>query len=113
MSRAGTLQERASCGAGLPGAGQPSEMNDPATATPGIDPERLTPWLLANVAGLAAPLRYTFIEGGRSNLTYRIDDDAGRSVVLRRPPLGSVLRTAHDMSREHRLISAVGPALTT
>jgi aminoglycoside phosphotransferase (APT) family kinase protein len=82
-------------------------MDDPATATPGLDAGRLTPWLLANVSGLAAPLRYTFIPGGRSNLTYRIDDDAGRSVVLRRPPLGSVLRTAHDMSREWRVISAM------
>lgn len=84
-------------------------MDDPTAAAPapGLDVERLTPWLSANVPGLAAPLCYTFISGGRSNLTYRIDDDAGRSIVLRRPPLGGVLRTAHDMSREWRVISAL------
>jgi aminoglycoside phosphotransferase (APT) family kinase protein len=41
-------------------------------------------------------------------VTYRVVDAAGRTVVLRRPPLGRVLATAHDMAREHRIISAVG-----
>ena len=41
--------------------------------------------------------------------TYQVTDAAGRAlVVLRRPPLGHVLATAHDMGREHRIISAVG-----
>jgi aminoglycoside phosphotransferase (APT) family kinase protein len=48
----------------------------------------------------------TLIAGGRSNLTYRLDLDGGR-VVLRRPPLGHVLPTAHDMSREYRVLSAL------
>ena len=47
--------------------------------------------------------------GGHSNLTYRIDDAEGRRVVLRRPPEGDLLPTAHDMGREHRLIEALGP----
>lgn len=46
------------------------------------------------------------IAGGRSNLTYRLDFDAG-PLVLRRPPLGHVLPTAHDMSREYRVLSAL------
>ncbi|MEO7398888.1 MAG: phosphotransferase family protein, partial [Ilumatobacteraceae bacterium] len=46
--------------------------------------------------------------GGRSNLTFRVTDAGGRAVVLRRPPMGHVLATAHDMAREHRIISAVG-----
>jgi aminoglycoside phosphotransferase (APT) family kinase protein len=46
------------------------------------------------------------ISGGKSNLTYRVASDAGE-VVLRRPPLGHVLPTAHDMVREHRVQSAL------
>jgi aminoglycoside phosphotransferase (APT) family kinase protein len=46
------------------------------------------------------------ISGGKSNLTYRVTCDAGE-VVLRRPPLGHVLPTAHDMAREYRVLSAL------
>jgi aminoglycoside phosphotransferase (APT) family kinase protein len=49
----------------------------------------------------------TLIAGGKSNLTYRVDSPAG-SLVLRRPPLGNVLPTAHDMGREYRVMSALG-----
>jgi aminoglycoside phosphotransferase (APT) family kinase protein len=54
----------------------------------------------------SGPLRAELITGGRSNLTYRITDGT-RIWVLRRPPLGHVLPTAHDMSREFRVISAL------
>ena len=46
------------------------------------------------------------IAGGKSNLTYRVSSEAG-AVVLRRPPLGHVLPTAHDMVREHTVMSAL------
>ena len=46
------------------------------------------------------------IAGGKSNLTYRVASDAGE-VVLRRPPLGHILPTAHDMAREHRVLAAL------
>jgi aminoglycoside phosphotransferase (APT) family kinase protein len=49
------------------------------------------------------------IEGGRSNLTYRVSGEAGGDVVVRRPPLGHVLPTAHDMAREYRVIAALHP----
>jgi aminoglycoside phosphotransferase (APT) family kinase protein len=68
-------------------------------------------WLAANVMG--EPVTVTDIQliaGGRSNLTYRLTaaSEAGtRDLVLRRPPLGHVLPTAHDMSREFRVISAL------
>ncbi|MYT19140.1 phosphotransferase [Streptomyces sp. SID7760] len=55
---------------------------------------------------VAGALRGRLIEGGRSNLTYEITDGTGRWVV-RRPPLGHVLATAHDMKREHRVIRAL------
>ena len=46
------------------------------------------------------------IAGGKSNLTYRVASDAGE-VVLRRPPLGHVLPTAHDMAREYTVQTAL------
>jgi aminoglycoside phosphotransferase (APT) family kinase protein len=46
------------------------------------------------------------ISGGKSNLTYRVASDAGE-LVLRRPPLGHILPTAHDMVREHRVLTAL------
>ncbi|MEE2061846.1 phosphotransferase family protein [Rhodococcus artemisiae] len=55
---------------------------------------------------LAGPLTARLISGGRSNLTYGVSDGT-RELVLRRPPLGHVLKTAHDMAREHRVITAL------
>jgi aminoglycoside phosphotransferase (APT) family kinase protein len=55
-----------------------------------------------------APFRFDLIAGGRSNLTFRVTGADGARFVLRRPPLGHVLATAHDMAREHRIIAAVG-----
>jgi aminoglycoside phosphotransferase (APT) family kinase protein len=75
----------------------------------GIDEPRVSEWLAANVDSAQAPFEFHLIAGGHSNLTYRVVDARGRSIVLRRPPLGHVLATAHDMAREHRIISAVGP----
>ena len=74
----------------------------------GIDLEKVTAWLGANIDGLTTPVEFTLIAGGRSNLTYLVTDAAGQKYVLRRPPLGHVLATAHDMAREHRIIAAVG-----
>jgi aminoglycoside phosphotransferase (APT) family kinase protein len=79
------------------------------TAAPGIDVPAVTAWLSEHVGGLAPPLAFTRIGEGQSNLTYRVDDDAGRSVVLRRPPLGELLASAHDVAREHRILTALGP----
>jgi aminoglycoside phosphotransferase (APT) family kinase protein len=80
-----------------------------ASAQDGIDEARVTPWLEEHVEGVRPPLVYSLIAGGHSNLTYRVDDAGGGAYVLRRPPLGHVLATAHDMGREHRIISALGP----
>ena len=74
----------------------------------GIDEARVGAWLDANVEGATGPYGYELIAGGRSNLTFRVTDANGMRMVLRRPPLGHVLATAHDMAREHRIISAVG-----
>ena len=74
----------------------------------GIDRERVTNWLVENIDGAAAPFEFTAIAGGRSNLTFTVVDANGAKYVLRRPPTGAVLATAHDMAREHKIISAVG-----
>lgn len=78
------------------------------SSIPGIDNESVTTWLNTHVDGLEGPYDFSLIEGGRSNLTYMVTDRNGRRFVLRRPPLGHVLATAHDMGREHKIISAVG-----
>lgn len=75
----------------------------------GVEPDRVTAWLTEHVPGVAPPLRFELIAGGRSNLTFLLTDAAGRRLVLRRPPLGHVLATAHDMGREYRVISALDP----
>jgi aminoglycoside phosphotransferase (APT) family kinase protein len=87
-------------------------FNDPTAQrleriTTGADPEIVGPmladvlhdprWLESDVA---------LISGGKSNLTYRVACDAGE-VILRRPPLGHILPTAHDMGREYRVMSAL------
>ena len=74
---------------------------------PGLDLVALRRWLDEAAPGLLdGPLTGELIAGGKSNLTYRVSDGA-RSVVVRRPPLGHVLATAHDMGREHRVVSAL------
>ena len=74
---------------------------------PGIEVERLSEWLEKNVGGAEGPFHFELIAGGRSNLTYRVFDNQSRSFVLRRPPVSDVLATAHDMNREHRVMSAL------
>ncbi|MGE5291510.1 MAG: phosphotransferase family protein [Micromonosporaceae bacterium] len=83
-------------------------------AVPGIaDRDRLKRWLDSEgVPGAAQLDGITLIAGGRSNLTYRLDFaaeglDGPSRLVLRRPPLGHVLPTAHDMGREYRVLSAL------
>jgi aminoglycoside phosphotransferase (APT) family kinase protein len=80
----------------------------PCAPLPGLDISAVTTWLERTIDGVRAPFEFSLIAGGRSNLTYRVTDAAGRRLVLRRPPLGHVLATAHDMAREFRIISAVG-----
>ncbi|MFK0236786.1 phosphotransferase family protein [Streptomyces vinaceus] len=84
-----------------------SASESASAGPPGLDLERLRGHLDRARPGLVAgALRGRLIEGGRSNLTYEVTDGTGRWVV-RRPPLGHVLATAHDMKREHRVIRAL------
>jgi aminoglycoside phosphotransferase (APT) family kinase protein len=72
---------------------------------PGINGSHVDRWLTD--AGLQGPYTYDLIAGGKSNLTYRVTTNDGGRYVLRRPPLGNVLATAHDVAREHKIISAL------
>jgi len=83
--------------------GQVHQVSTPVA----IDASRVTAWLCEHVGGLRPPLRYLLVAGGRSNLTYRVEDAEGRAIVLRRPPVSHVLPTAHDMAREYRIIRAL------
>ena len=76
-------------------------------SVPGADPRVLGPYLARELGDARwAELTVEVVIGGRSNLTYYVSSPAG-SVVLRRPPLRAVRPTAHDMTREHRVISAL------
>lgn len=83
------------------------------TAEPrGLATARLEAWLRREHPQFVStePLTATLLTGGRSNLTYRLDGGAV-PLVLRRPPLGHVLQTAHDMAREFRVISALAASV--
>ncbi len=76
-------------------------------SVPGADPRVLGPYLARELGDVRwAEPTVEIVAGGRSNLTYYVSSPAG-SVVLRRPPLRAVRPTAHDMTREHRVISAL------
>lgn len=72
----------------------------------GVNVANVTNWL-AERAEIVPPLTFQLIAGGRSNMTFTVTDAAGQRFVLRRPPLGKLLPSAHDMAREHRLMSAL------
>jgi len=78
-------------------------------AVEGIDEASVSRFLEAALEGAVPPFSFELVSGGRSNLTYAVTDAAGRRVALRRPPVGHVLPTAHDMAREHRIVAALGP----
>ena len=73
----------------------------------GVNPANLRRWFDKRVDGFGDDPTFEQIQGGHSNLTFTVRDGSGRRWVLRRPPLGHVLATAHDMVREHRVISAL------
>ena len=72
-----------------------------------LDLPSLARWIRDAGEPVTGSLRGTRVGQGQSNLTYRIDDEAGRSWIARRPPLGHLLASAHDVAREHRIISAL------
>ncbi len=72
----------------------------------GINEANISNWLTSqtNVHG---KITFEIVTHGRSNLTYVLEDENKTKWILRRPPTGHVLASAHDMSREHKIISAL------
>ncbi len=75
----------------------------------GYDIPAVESWIEQNISGLLPPFEWKRLEGGHSNLTYLLSDKNNKKVVIRRPPKGTLLPKAHDMSREWALISCLGP----
>lgn len=74
----------------------------------GYDVQAVESWIRDHVDSLEPPFKWIRLEGGHSNLTFKLIDSQGREAVIRRPPQGQLLPKAHDMSREWALISALG-----
>lgn len=72
----------------------------------GIDTTAMTAWLAERV-DVEPPLAYERVGLGQSNLTYLVTDARGVRIVLRRPPMGQLLASAHDVAREHRILAAL------
>jgi aminoglycoside phosphotransferase (APT) family kinase protein len=88
-------------------AEEANEAAATADVPEGIDRAGVEGWFAANAPEAEPPLGFERISGGRSNLTFAVRDSSGRAWALRRPPLGKRLGSAHDMGREHRVISAL------
>jgi len=72
----------------------------------GIRVDAVSRYFADHVPGGDVGLEFELLAGGRSNVTYLVRG-GGRTWVLRRPPLGHVLPTAHDMAREYRVLAAL------
>ena len=86
-------------------------IDTPADTTPiregyGFDEARFTDWMAANVEGFRGPMTLSQFKGGQSNPTYRILTP-GRSYVMRRKPPGRLLKGAHAVEREARILAAL------
>ncbi|MFI5299352.1 MAG: phosphotransferase family protein [Polyangiales bacterium] len=73
-----------------------------------LDLGKLATWLSTHAPSLRGPYSLQQFPSGHSNLTYLLsgfdEAAAAREWVLRRPPFGSKVKTAHDMGREHRIL---------
>ncbi|WP_232680568.1 phosphotransferase family protein [Nocardioides sp. R-C-SC26] len=82
--------------------------SEPGSELPGLDLAAFHRWYdTVRPGDLGADLRARLIAGGKSNLTYEVTDGHVER-ILRRPPLGHVQATAHDMTREFTAMSALG-----
>lgn len=89
---------------------EPVDDTIPVRPDEQLDEAKLAEYLRTRLAGAAAPLRVRQFGGGAANLTYLLDFGE-RQYVLRRPPLGPVAPSAHDMAREYSVLSVLHQAL--
>jgi aminoglycoside phosphotransferase (APT) family kinase protein len=85
----------------------PTATSSPSPVPVGIDAENVTRWFRQQGIEATLPLSFSRVAGGHSCLTYIVTDTAGKRFVLRRPPLGQVLASAHDVAREHKIMAAL------
>jgi aminoglycoside phosphotransferase (APT) family kinase protein len=78
-----------------------------ALEVPGLPRAAFTAWARGHLAQLGDEWQAEVISGGLSNITYRVRGERG-TVIVRRPPMGNLLPSAHDMGREHRVLKALG-----
>ena len=71
-----------------------------------FDPEPLQEYMLSHVEGFHGPLTVRQFKGGQSNPTYLLESPSGKYVMRRKPP-GKLLKSAHAVDREFRVISAL------
>jgi aminoglycoside phosphotransferase (APT) family kinase protein len=90
-------------------AGAANDAHDSSGMVPGVDYAGLTRWLSTVLRDATPPLEFQRIGVGQSNLTYVVSDAAQRRWVLRRPPVGNLLHSAHDVLREARILAALAP----
>ena len=93
----------------------PLQVDQPNVIRQGeeLDLAKLEAYLLENMVDCRSPLSIKQFRSGYSNLTYMLELTtelgASKQFVLRRPPFGNQVKTAHDMSREFRVLSALAP----
>jgi aminoglycoside phosphotransferase (APT) family kinase protein len=93
--------------AGNPSASSESKVQDSLVMVPGVEHAELTAWLGRLDSDVTPPVTARRNGVGQSNLTYMLSDAAGHRWVLRRPPMGHLLSSAHDVLREARILSAL------
>lgn len=81
--------------------------NQYTDSIPDANKIRLAQWLIDTVPGLIQPIELAVVAGGHSNLTYVATDARGRRVAIRRPPLGTLEDSAHDVAREASILAAL------
>ncbi len=75
--------------------------------TTDLDFSAVSEWIGELGIGAVSPLAFDRVGNGQSNLTFSVSDAGGSRWVLRRPPLGHLLASAHDVEREYRILSAL------
>jgi aminoglycoside phosphotransferase (APT) family kinase protein len=90
-----------------PSASSESTVKDSLVMVPGVEHAELTAWLGRLDSDITPPVIARRLGVGQSNLTYTLSDAAGHRWVLRRPPMGHLLSSAHDVLREARILSAL------
>jgi len=84
-----------------------SQQNEPNMTTQTLDTQRLAAYLALHIPGFQGPVQAEKFPGGQSNPTFKLSSANNQHFVLRRKPPGELLKSAHAVDREFRVISAL------